>query len=152
MSEIIIGIDPGLSGAIAWLEDGVILGVTDLPVQNGRIDSEKLADMILDFGHPSVVVIEKVSSMPGQGVASTFKFGQSYGSLLGVFGALKYDIVDVTPRRWKKDMNLSSDKEMCRLTAINRWPNIQDFLKRKKDHGRAEAALIAAWYYDGFCK
>ena len=149
---IIIGIDPGLSGAIAWLEDDVLLGTTDLPVSDGRIDAGLLADMILDFGHPQIVVIEKVASMPGQGVASTFKFGQSYGALLGVFGALKYDIVDVTPRRWKKDLALSSDKELGRQMAIAKWPNMADLMKRKKDHGRAEAALIASWYYNGFVK
>jgi crossover junction endodeoxyribonuclease RuvC len=84
--------------------------------------------------------------MPGQGVASTFKFGQSYGSVLGLFGALKYNIIDVTPRRWKKDLSLTSDKEQARQMAINNWPDVSDLFKRKKDHGRAEAALIALWY------
>lgn len=143
---VVIGVDPGLSGAIAWVEDGKILDVTDLPVMDGRIDASTLADMIESHPKPECVVIEKVSSMPGQGVASTFKFGQSYGALLGVFGALKYKIVHVTPRRWKRDMGLSSDKEMARAAAIDRWPESAHYLSRKKDHGRAEAALLVAWY------
>jgi len=143
---ITIGIDPGLSGAIAWLDGTSLLYATDLPVLDGRIDAGTLVDLINEYPLPNTVVIEKVSSMPGQGVVSTFKFGQSYGTLLGVFGALKYGMIDVTPRRWKRDLSLSSDKEQARQLAINTWPDLSDLFKRKKDHGRAEAALIASWY------
>jgi crossover junction endodeoxyribonuclease RuvC len=101
--------------------------------------------MVIKYGKPDLVIVEKVNSMPGQGVASTFKFGQSYGALLGVFGALKLRIVHVTPAKWKRSMGLSSDKEMARAMAIDTWPSSCNLFKRKKDHGRAEACLLALW-------
>jgi len=142
---LVVGVDPGLSGAIAWVKDGVVLDAVDMPVMDGRVDAPALADIICKYGTPEMVIVEKVSSMPGQGVASTFKFGQSYGALLGVFGALKLRIVHVTPRKWKGSMGLSSDKEMARARAIDTWPDSSDLFRRKKDHGRAEACLLASW-------
>jgi len=143
---LVVGVDPGLSGAIAWVLDGKLLDAVDMPIMDGRVDAAALADLVLAHGSPQVVVVEKVASMPGQGVVSTFKFGQSYGTLLGVFGALKLSLVHVTPRKWKGSMGLSSDKEMARARAIDTWPELCDLFKRKKDHGRAEASLIALWY------
>ena len=145
---IVVGVDPGLSGAIAWLDNGQLIAAEDVPVMDGRIDASTLADMLASYPLPDVVVVEKVSSMPNQGVSSTFKFGQAYGAVLGVFGALKFRVVHVTPTRWKKDMFLGSDKEKARASAIDRWPESSSAFARKKDHGRAEAALIAAWYLD----
>lgn len=145
---VIVGVDPGLSGAVAWLEDGNLIDAIDVPIMDGRIDASTLADMINSHPLPDIVVVEKVSSMPNQGVSSTFKFGQAYGAVLGIFGAMKLRIVHVTPTRWKKDLLLGSDKEKARAMAIDRWPESSSLFSRKKDHGRAEAALIAAWYLD----
>ena len=142
---LVVGVDPGLSGAIAWVENGIVLDAVDMPIMDGRVDASTLADIVIKHGIPEMVVVEKVSSMPGQGVASTFKFGQSYGALLGVFGALKLRIVHVTPRKWKGSMGLTSDKEMARGRAIDTWPSSSDLFRRKKDHGRAEACLLALW-------
>jgi crossover junction endodeoxyribonuclease RuvC len=142
---LVVGVDPGLSGAIAWVMDGNILDAVDMPVMDGRVDAAALSDLVIKHGTPDIVIVEKVGSMPGQGVASTFKFGQSYGTLLGVFGALKLPIMHVTPRKWKASMGLSSDKEMARARAIDTWPSSCDLFKRKKDHGRAEACLMAKW-------
>ena len=89
--------------------------------------------------------VEQVSSRPQQGVVSTFTFGVSYGIVIGALQAALFDITFVRPQVWKKALELSSDKDDSRQMAIRLWPdNIDDFA-RKKDDGRAEAALIALW-------
>jgi crossover junction endodeoxyribonuclease RuvC len=83
--------------------------------------------------------------MPGQGVTSMFNFGRSYGDVRGVIGAMEVPLHFVTPQKWKKHFGLSSDKEQSRLRAIRMFPAVADSFKRKKDDGRAEAALIALY-------
>lgn len=146
----VVGIDPGLSGAIAWVEwGGPMYRTADMPVMDGRVNATALADLLTSEETPPMfAVVEQVSSMPGQGVASTFKFGTAYGAALGVLGALEIPIVHVRPNRWKKDFGIGSDKEKGRALAIDRWPNMASELARKKDHGRAEAGLIAQWGID----
>jgi crossover junction endodeoxyribonuclease RuvC len=86
-----------------------------------------------------------VASRPGQGVASTFKFGASYGCAYGVLCALNAPVRHVTPATWKRAFGLNADKERSRRMAIELWPNMSGYFARKKDDGRAEAALIARW-------
>ena len=82
--------------------------------------------------------------MPGQGVASTFRFGESVGVVLGVLGALQIPVRMVTPGRWKKAAGiLGRDKDAARTLAIQHHPEIADRLTRKKDIGRADAVCIA---------
>lgn len=83
--------------------------------------------------------------MPKQGVSSSFKFGRSLGLVEGVCDGLGIPVQWVTPNRWKKAMRLGADKEASRQLAIRRWPEQAALFARKKDHGRAEAALIALW-------
>lgn len=148
---MIIGIDPGNSGAIAAITDGPgkLIDAFDMPVIDKAVSAPVLVDMLraleFDHGAPDLVVIERVASMPKQGVASTFKFGTAYGIAQGVIGGLGWRHTLVTPQAWKKAMGCTSDKERSRRLAIERWPVRADLFARKKDDGRAEAALLALY-------
>jgi crossover junction endodeoxyribonuclease RuvC len=152
MSEVcILGVDPGLSGAIAFLFPMALNRVVaeDMPVVNGQVDVVTLADRVRQMA-PSFAIIEAVHSMPGQGVASTFKFGMAYGSVIGVLGGLSVPMPRhyVTPNVWKKHFKLPPDKEAARALALQRFPATGFHFARKKDHGRAEAALIALYAHE----
>jgi hypothetical protein len=139
----ILAIDPGLTGAIAFYAPSApdIITVEDMPVAAKDVDPAALARRIRQL-NPNVAIVERVSAMPGQGVSSMFKFGCGYGMVQGVIAALGIEIRFVTPQSWKKHFRLSSDKELSRARAIQAWP-ASDRFTRKKDSGRAEAALIA---------
>ena len=83
--------------------------------------------------------------MPKQGVSSTFKFGKAYGVVIGVVAALKIPVHFVAPSVWKRHFGLSADKEEARARALQYWPERAELFARKKDHGRAEAALLARY-------
>jgi crossover junction endodeoxyribonuclease RuvC len=144
----IMAIDPGISGAVAFYfpSEPSLITVEDMPVAAGEVDATTLAQRIQQM-KPDVAFVEHVSSMPGQGVASTFKFGASFGMALGVIAALQIPMHLVRPQRWKKHLGLSSDKERSRALALRLWPS-SDAFARKKDDGRAEAALIARYAAD----
>lgn len=141
----IMGIDPGLKGAIAFYHpsDPNKISVYDMPVVDGEVDAAGLGRLI-SVSIPSIAIIERVHSMPRDGVASAFKFGCNYGVPLGVIGALNIPVRKVTPTQWKKHYRLSANKEESRARAIELWPG-SDRFGRKKDDGRAEAALIAKY-------
>lgn len=145
----VIGIDPGLSGAAALVDDaGRLLDVFDLPVVGDGpaaiVDGANLARFIRAVA-PDRAVVELVSAMPKQGAASTFKFGRAVGVILGVLAAVEIPVVQVAPTRWKKAMRLDREKETSRLRAIETWPAAASEFARKRDHDRAEAALLALW-------
>ena len=152
-----IAIDPGLTGAIAEIDTNIVgdtnVSVMDIPVMakgkgGGRIkmqiNAAALSDIIEYMGR--TVVIERVSSMPGQGVASMFSMGDTFGCIRGVCAALGKRIEFVTAREWKKHYKLPADKEVCRAKAIELFPDMP--LGRKKDHNRAEALLMAKYAID----
>jgi len=146
-NRILLGIDPGLSGAAAFVNGrGDLLDVFDLPLAGdgklARIDAANLATLINAIG-PDRAIVEKVGAMPNQGLSSTYRFGEATGVVAGILGALAIPIEWVPPARWKKVMRLSTDKEASRLRALETWPDHAKDFARKKDHGRAEAALIA---------
>lgn len=151
----IIGIDPGKSGAIAVVNGfGELVWVQDMPVVGNQVSGALLCELIetvaitTDPNEPVVevvAVVEQVHSMPKQGVASSFDFGKSYGIVLGVLEGARIRTEHVPPTRWKKAMRLTADKDMARRKAIERWPKHAELFKRKKDDGRAEAALLALW-------
>lgn len=144
MAEIcILGVDPGVSGAVAFYFPARpdLIAAEDVPVAGGEIDAATLAQRINQLA-PSVAIIEQVGAMPKQGVSSTFKFGMAYGTVRGVVQALGIPMHLVTPTRWKKHFRLDADKEKARALALRLWPETRHF-SRKKDHGRAEAALLA---------
>lgn len=141
----ILGIDPGASGALSFYFPSrpELIAAEDVPLVAGDIDGAQLARRIVQMA-PTMAVIERVGAMPKQGVSSTFKFGTAYGVVLGVVAALAVPTHLVTPAVWKKHFRLDADKEKARALAIRFWPASRHF-ERKKDHGRAEAALIARW-------
>jgi hypothetical protein len=144
----VLGIDPGMSGALAqW--DGEHLAVHDMPVADKQLDMAGICDLFdISFSDAEHCYLEKVSAMPGQGVSSTFKFGSSYGAAKMAVLAFRIPLTEVTPVKWKLDMGLSNDKEKSRARALALFPKFSHQFARKKDDGRAEAALLA--YYGWF--
>ena len=154
----IIGIDPGISGAISFFEDGKILDVIDMPsmaegkknkrqVNGSQIYNEiKKRIKIVQKGKVCVV-IEQVSAMPGQGVTSMFNFGQSFGVIKGICAAMQLPMHLVRPAKWKKYFNLlKTEKEASRTKAIEIFPQISHMLSKKKDVNKADAILIASFF------
>lgn len=142
----VIGIDPGLKGALAWVAStGTLLAVEDMPIVDKEVNAKLLADLIRSTGRECAVV-ERQQSMPKQGVSSVFKTGVGYGTILGVLAALDVPTFIVSSSVWKKTLHLTNDKEMSRKRALERWPENSDYFRLKKYEGRAEAALLAvAW-------
>jgi len=150
---ITISVDPGQQGAIAALDmRGSVIALHDMPTsarlhgKGQQVDASALTTIIMDIkaGQHVVAYIEQVSAMPGQGVSSMFRFGESVGIVLGVLGALQVPIRWVSPAMWKKRAGLTGkEKDAARTLAIQRHPEIADMLTRKKDTGRADAILIA---------
>ena len=155
---IIIGIDPGISGAISALENKKILEVYDTPTmiegkKNKRqINSAQVTNIIkerLNNEKEVIVVVEQVNAMPGQGVTSMFNFGQSFGVIKGICAALSLPIYFVRPSKWKKHFNLiKTNKDASRTKVIEAYPEISSKLHRKKDSNRADAILIALYFND----
>ena len=159
----IFGIDPGLSGAIAILEDDKVLDVVDIPVMSeGKINKKQLnsahlaqyiENNILDV-NKTIVVVEQVNAMPGQGVTSMFNFGQTFGAIKGISAALKLPIFFVRPSKWKKHFELlKASKDASRTKTIEMYPSLANKLSRKKDVNKSDAILIARFYNEtGFKK
>lgn len=152
MKKIILGFDPGQTGAIAAYDGTIITGLIDMPTmtrlhgKGSQVDPYTLATALIDVcaGCNATTIIEAVSAMPGQGVSSTFHFGESVGVVLGVLGALQVPVRMVTPARWKRTAGiLGRDKDAARTLAIQLHPEVADQLARKKDIGRADAVCIA---------
>jgi len=143
-ASCILGIDPGLTGAVAFFFPSAPdrVAAEDMPVVAGEVDCATLAARISQIA-PAFAVVERVASMPKQGVASTFKFGQSYGAVRGVLAALQIRTHLVAPAVWKKHFRLDCDKEKARAMALRLFAASPEHFSRKKDHGRAEAALLA---------
>jgi crossover junction endodeoxyribonuclease RuvC len=151
---IVLGVDPGAVSA-AWaaydLTNHLLTAVGDVPVVDRQVDAVAWTSVVanLQAGDRRILtaVVERVGSMPKQGVSSTFRFGVGCGLLRGVLAALTVPIVDVSPTVWKRWFKLDADPERARAMAIRSFPHIQD-LSRKKDHNRAEALLIARWFVE----
>ena len=148
---MIVGIDPGFSGAVALVDDVMLWEVVPMPITDDeirRVDGAALATTLYEWQTVhgvSHAVVERVASRPGQGVVSTFNFGMSYGVVLGVLDAFGFDISYVRPQDWKKHFNLGSDKTESRAVAVDLWPDFVSEFARVKDDGKAEAALIAMY-------
>lgn len=146
----VLGIDPGIEGGWAILEDdGSLVSAGALPVAGAgaqRMVSAALFRTVIEQYRPARAIVELVSAMPKQGVSSSFKFGRSVGVVEGVIGGANIPIQWVSAAKWKRAMNLSTDKEQSRQRAIQEWPHAAGLhFSRKKDHGPAEAALIALY-------
>tara|TARA_B110000438_G_C15654528_1_gene581050 strand:- start:73 stop:552 length:480 start_codon:yes stop_codon:yes gene_type:complete len=155
---IIIGVDPGISGAISVIENKKILEVYDTPTmiegkKNKRqINAAQVTNIIKEWvsgKNEVIVVVEHVNAMPGQGVTSMFNFGQSFGVIKGICAALSLPIYFVRPVKWKKHFNLiKTNKDASRTKVIEVYPEISSKLYRKKDSNRADAILIALYFSD----
>ena len=158
----IFGIDPGLSGAIAVLENEVVLDIIDLPVmaegkKNKRqLNSAQLSQYMsknVENIHKTSVVVEQVNAMPGQGVTSMFNFGQTFGAIKGISATLKLPIYFVRPSKWKKHFDLiNSSKDASRTKAIEIYPSLAEKLSKKKDVNKSDAILIARFFYESGLK
>ena len=152
----IIGIDPGLSGAIAILENNRVLDVFEMPVmaegkKNKRqLNSAQLVKLLrnnISKNEDVSVVVEQVNAMPGQGVTSMFNFGQTFGAIKGVCAALELPIFFVRPSKWKKHFELiNSSKDSSRTKVIEMYPSLSNQLSKKKDVNKSDAILIARFF------
>jgi crossover junction endodeoxyribonuclease RuvC len=159
---LIIGIDPGISGSICFFQDGKIIDVVEMPTMtegkknkkqvNGSQIFNEISARIKRLDNKDIkVVVEQVSAMPGQGVTSMFNFGQSFGILKGICSAMQLPIYFVRPAKWKKYFNLiNSEKDASRTRAIEIFPYFSSHLSRKKDSNKADAILIASFYYETY--
>ena len=159
---LIIGIDPGISGSICFFQDGKIIDVVEMPTMtegkknkkqvNGSQIFNEISDRIKKLDKKDIkVIIEQVSAMPGQGVTSMFNFGQSFGILKGICSAMQLPMYFVRPAKWKKYFNLiNSEKDASRTRAIEIFPYFSSHLSRKKDSNKADAILIASFYYETY--
>ena len=159
---LIIGIDPGISGSICFFEDGVIKDVVDMPTMiegkknkkqvNGSQIFNEISEKIKKIDKKNIkVVIEHVTAMPGQGVTSMFNFGQSFGILKGICSAMQLPVYFVRPTKWKKYFNLiNSEKDASRTIAIEIFPYYSSNLSRKKDSNKADAILIASFFFETY--
>jgi crossover junction endodeoxyribonuclease RuvC len=159
---LIIGIDPGISGAICFFENGKIIEVIEMPNMaegkknkkqvNGAQIVNEIIKRIKNLDKKNIkVIIEQVAAMPGQGVTSMFNFGQSFGVLKGICSALQLPMYFVRPAKWKKYFNLiNSEKDASRTKAIEVFPYFSSQLARKKDTNKADAILISSFFYETY--
>lgn len=154
---ITIGIDPGLSGAIGVLRDGIFVTVEDMPivikggsgVVKNEVDPAGLITLLRKHAPAEdavCVALERVNAMPGQGSSSIFSLGDSFGSARASIAGCRFETVYMTPVQWKKHFKLTSDKEQSRALAIRMFPEAPLNLKKHSD--RAEALLMARWLYE----
>jgi len=144
---VIVGIDPGQSGGIAYIhESGAASFAYPMPVAGKEIDGHTIAALLREW-QPSVVYVEKVHSMPKQGVASTFKFGMGYGVIIGICDALGLPYRLVTPQAWKRQVlaGTTKDKDAAISFVRRAYPhvNLTPGAKRKPHDGMADALCIA---------
>ena len=155
---LIIGIDPGITGAICFFEDGELKDVIDMPTMasgnknkkqiNGSQIFNEISLRIQNYKSENInVVVEQVSAMPGQGVTSMFNFGQSFGVLKGVCAAMQLPIFFVRPAKWKKHFELiNASKDASRTKVIEMYPFLSHDLAKKKDVNKSDAILIALFH------
>ena len=159
---LIIGIDPGISGSICFFNEGKIIDVIEMPTMtegkknkkqvNGSQIFNEISERIKEIDKKDIkVVIEQVSAMPGQGVTSMFNFGQAYGILKGICSSMQLPMYFVRPTKWKKYFNLiNSEKDASRTKTIEMFPYFSSQLSKKKDSNKADAILIASFYYETY--
>ena len=161
---IIVGIDPGIAGAICFFSNGNVIDVIDMPTMaegkknkkqvNGRQIYNEITLIKNKFMNEKMsVIVEQVSAMPGQGVTSMFNFGQSFGIIKGICSAMQLSLFFVRPAKWKKYFNLiNSEKDASRTRAIEIFPYFSTQLSKKKDANKADAILIASFYHETYKK
>ena len=161
---LIIAIDPGINGAICFFQNGEVKDVLEMPTMaegkknkrqvNGHQMFNELSLRIKQYKTENInVVVEQVSAMPGQGVTSMFNFGQSFGVLKGICSAMQLSMYFVRPAKWKKYFGLiKTEKDASRTKVIEIFPYISAQLSRKKDSNKADAVLVASFFYNTYKK
>jgi Holliday junction resolvasome RuvABC endonuclease subunit len=145
----ILGIDPGLEGGLAvYAPDTNDVSAIRVPVIGEG--SKRYVDVNamwawLQMQRPTEAILERVGAMPGQGLSSTFRFGDANGSLRATVMLFGIPLFKAEPRVWKKALGLTKDGELSRQRAIEMFPQRASLFAFKKDHNLAEAALLA-WY------
>ena len=148
----VLGIDIGLDGAIALIENGDLLEVHDMPTvtleRNNKskrmVNAAELARLIRQAA-PGCAYLERLNAMPGQGVTSMFSMGQSLGVVLGILAALDIPTTTIPPRTWQRALDVPQGKDGSRYRAAQLFPAHAELFKRVKDNGRSDSALIAAY-------
>ena len=148
--RIVLGIDPGLSGALARLTASGDLTIWDMPVlqveRNGRVRRDlDLAVLVATIRQADATEawLERVGAMPGQGVSSMFAFGRAVGQVEAVITACGLPLSLVTPQVWKRSLTVPAGKDAARLRGSQLMPAYAGEWRLAKHDGRAEAALIA---------
>lgn len=143
---VTVGIDPGLDGAIVAFDGARLVEVHDMPtLQAGRrrtIQPRLVADIVAEIA-PARAAIEQVGTRPGEGAVGAFSFGRGLGILDGVMAALGVPVEFLTPPTWRRLCRVPGGKDGSRARACQLWPEHAHLFARKRDAGRAEAALIA---------
>ncbi len=159
---LIIGIDPGITGSICFFEDGKIIDILEMPVMadgkkhKRQVNGSQIYNEIFlrtkNYNKKDIkVVIEHVTAMPGQGVTSMFNFGQSFGVLKGICSGMQLPMYFIRPAKWKKYFNLiNSEKDASRTKAIEIFPYISSQLSKKKDSNKADAILLASFFFETY--
>ena len=151
-ARLIIGIDPGIEGAVALLSaSGDLIAIHDLPVLpdgpagRRRVNPALLVDVLAQT-HASHAYCELVNSRPTDGHVSAFSFGMTRGLLKGVLAALAISVTMIAPPSWKRCIGLALGREqakaLSRAEACRRWPSHAALFARVRDNGRSDAALI----------
>ena len=149
---IILGIDPGISGALAfYLHDPIgksgLMEVYDMPILDGDINP-LMVRHLLGVYKPNAALIEQASPHPKEGVKSVWRYAAAFATVCAVVALDEIPIARVSPAKWKKAMSVNGSKEgkeQSRRLAVELCPNLHERFARVKDHGRAEAALIAIY-------
>jgi crossover junction endodeoxyribonuclease RuvC len=149
----LIGIDPGVSGAIvvATRSSGILVETIDMPTVEVRgkrhVCPSALRDAVSPFAlGGDTAIVEHVQGVQQSGATSAFNFGRGFGVIEGVLAGLGIPCVLVRPQVWTKALGVGSDKGAHRATAMRLWPDSAELFKRAKDDGRADAALLCHWY------
>jgi crossover junction endodeoxyribonuclease RuvC len=157
LSQVILGIDPGLSGGLALVKDKTLIGVSPMPVcvfDNGkrRVDAKGLVEFISKCGiDPDAIWIEEVGARPGQGVTAMFSFGFGAGTLYGTFSVLcpEASIQYVRPQKWQKEFWAEAEDTKAESIAVATTIYGKEALipegARTPSDGISDALLIATY-------
>lgn len=146
----VVGVDPGLSGALVAVEGSRVVSLLDMPTipigTKRKVDAYAIVSWLTELGPVDHVVLEDVGTMPGQGIVSAFNFGLGVGVIQGVLTSLARPWSTVRPQVWTRVLGVGADKGVHRLHAQRLFPESADLFSRVKDDGRADGALMAHWW------
>lgn len=145
---IVVGIDPGVTGAIAIHDGGSLVYLTDMPEHGGRTDGAGLADILETHaaGERVAVYLEDTHAMPKNGSVASYSLGLNTGIVIGVVQTLRHPLVRVRPMAWKSKLSVTRrDKNETRGIVRELYPSWSSSFVRVKDHNRADAVLISRY-------